>query len=111
MASATNMTTSPALHKLTGLGTVTNIPWSNPAIHLNMLIHSVKPLSQLPRLFQTLGHELLSTRTRVNGHDQDHIRRVESFVGDGARRGLRGDGESGQHAVFLDGLDDGKGFG
>jgi len=105
------MTTSHGLGTLTGLGTIADVPWSDPAIHLNMLVHSVKPLPQLPRLFQTLGHELLSTRTRVNGHDQDHIRRVESFVGDGARRGLRGDGKSGQHAVFLDGLDDGKGLG
>lgn len=57
-----------------------------------MLLHPVKPLPQLPRLLYTFRHEFLPARPRVDGHDEDHIRRVEHLVGDRRGRGLRGDG-------------------
>lgn len=67
---------------LTGFGAITDVPRSYAPVHLDMLLDTIKPFPQLPSLFQTLGHELLAARSRVDGHDQDHVGRVKGGVGD-----------------------------
>jgi hypothetical protein len=78
--------------RLTSLGAIANVPWPDTTIDLNMFLDTFEPPPQFPSLFQTLGHELLAACTGVDGHDQDHICRVEGFVRDGAGRSLGGDG-------------------
>lgn len=58
--------------QLTSLGTLTDIPRPDPAIHLDILVPS-EPFPELLDFLQTLGHEFLPALARVNGHDEDHI--------------------------------------
>lgn len=61
-------------------------------------------------LWYAFRHELLASRSGVDSHHKKHIRLVANFIADIRRRGLRGDGYTALHAVFMYQVNNRDGF-